>query len=474
MAKKRRFIIMDWFRRVIARIFPKDVSAYYTYEDMDDAIEKWLSLFYDSPPWENDVHGRTLNLAASISSEFARLIMVEFNVDITGSERADFIKKQFSKTTKHLRENLEEACAVGGIMFKPYVCNGSVLTDCITQDRFIPVEWSDDEITSAIFLSKFAKGDFYYFRLEKQTYDRETRSHRVVSKFFRSKNPENIGEEINAENYPLQIDEEYTITNVDKPLFSFWRVPLANKVDKESPLGISVYSAAIKLIMEADFQWDRFLWEFEGGELAVDAAESALRTRPVTDKNGKELNKYEAPKTKERLFRRLNYHSNNDKPFYQIFAPALRDSSYGNGLDKILRKIEFACALAYGTLSDPQNVDKTAEEVKSSKQRSFAAVNNMQQSLQTTLEDYIYAIDQYVTACNLALAGKYELQWNWGDGVLEDSDKETQIRMQEVNSNIVDKVEYLKWRYGCTDDQAKEMMPKNTGVVDFFHDGEGG
>ena len=359
-------------------------------------------------------------------------------------------------------------------MFKPYVNNGVVLTDCITQDRFVPVEWTDDEITSAIFISKIVKGKFYYFRIEKQTYDPKTRSHRVRSKFFRSKQLDNIGVEITAKEYPMQIDDDYTINDVDKPLFSFWRVPTANKIDKESPLGVSVYSMAVKLIMEADFQWDRFLWEFEGGELAIDAAESALRTRSITDSSGKTATKYETPKTKDRLFRKLNYHSNSDKPFYEIFAPALRDSAYGNGLDKILRKIEFACALAYGTLSDPQNVDKTAEEVKSGKQRSYDTVNNMQQSLQTALEDYIYAIDQYVSACNLSPAGKLEIQWNWGDGVLEDSDKETQIRLQEVNSNIVDKIEYLKWRYGCTDEQAVKMMPKNKGVADFFHDEEDG
>ncbi len=474
MAKNYKFSIMNWLRKIINRIFPEDLSEYYTYKNMDDAIEKWLALYYDEPPWKEKVHEKTLNLSATIASEFARLIMVEFDINVTGSKRADFISKQFARVTAHLRENLEEACAVGGIMFKPYVNNGVVLTDCITQDRFVPVEWTDDEITSAIFISKIVKGKFYYFRIEKQTYDPKTRSHRVRSKFFRSKQLDNIGVEITAKEYPMQIDDDYTINDVDKPLFSFWRVPTANKIDKESPLGVSVYSMAVKLIMEADFQWDRFLWEFEGGELAIDAAESALRTRSITDSSGKTATKYETPKTKDRLFRKLNYHSNSDKPFYEIFAPALRDSAYGNGLDKILRKIEFACALAYGTLSDPQNVDKTAEEVKSGKQRSYDTVNNMQQSLQTALEDYIYAIDQYVSACNLSPAGKLEIQWNWGDGVLEDSDKETQIRLQEVNSNIVDKIEYLKWRYGCTDEQAVKMMPKNKGVADFFHDEEDG
>lgn len=472
--KKRRFIVMDWLRNIINRVFPEDSSNSYLYENMDEAIESWLSLYYDEPPWMKETHGVTLNLPASIASEFARLIMVEFDIKITGSSRAEFLQKQFKRVIDYLRINLEEACAVGGIMFKPYVSNGVVLTDCITQDRFIPIEYNDDEITGAVFITQMSKGKNYYFRLEKQIYDSAALTHRVESKFFISSSPDSIGREIDASQYPIPVDADFTINNVDRPLFSFWKVPLANTVEKGSPLGVSVYSRAVKQIKEADKQWDRFLWEFEGGELAVDAEESALRERPVKNSDGKEVIKTSMPKTKDRLFRKLNVHSNNDKAFYNVFAPSLRDSSYGNGLDKILRKIEFACSLAYGTLSDPQNVDKTAEEVKSSKQRSFAVINNMQQSLQTALENYIYAIDRYTTACNLAPAGSYEIQWNWGDGVLEDSDKETQLRLQEVNSNIIDKVEYLKWRYGVTDEQAKEMMPKNAGVVDFFHDEEGG
>ena len=36
-----------------------------------------------------------------------------------------------------LRIKLESGCACGGIVFKPYVKNGVILPDCITQDNFI-------------------------------------------------------------------------------------------------------------------------------------------------------------------------------------------------------------------------------------------------------------------------------------------------------------------------------------------------
>lgn len=464
MAKSIKIKILSWLRTVIDRLFPESTSD-TSDKTMDKAIELWLKLYYNEPPWLEETHSLSLNLPVAISAEFARLIMVEFDIKTTGSPRADFLNKQFLRLSNNLRTNLEEALAIGGIIFKPYVVGGQIYTDFITQDRFLPVEYTDDEITAAVFLSRITKGHRYYYRLEKQSYNRETHTHSIVSKYFVSSSSESIGHEIEATKHPCPI-EDYTISNVDRPLFSFYKNPAANKVDKESPLGVSVYSTAIEHIKEADKQWDRFLWEFEGGELAVDAEESALRARPVFDKSGNEI-KLETPKTRDRLFRKLNFSTNGDKPFYSIFSPALRDTALAHGLDVILKRIEFDVALAYGTLSDPQSVDKTAEEVKTSKQRSFTTVSNMQSALQTALENYIYALDQYTEACNLAPTGEYETMWNWGDGVLEDRDKETQTRLQEVNSNITSKVEYLKWRYGVTEAQALDMMPKD-GYTSFF------
>lgn len=178
------------------------------------------------------------------------------------------------------------------------------------------------------------------------------------------------------------------------------------------------------------------------------------------------------PSTRDRLFRKISIDAdeNKDKSFYEVFNPTLRDDNYAKGLNEIKRQIEFNCSLAYGTLSNPQNVDKTAEEIKASKQRSYTAVSDMQSSLEAVLEDYIYACNAMTDACNLAPSGEYEVSFNWGDGVLEDKDKEQAIQLNEVNSGIRKKTDYLKWRYGVDDKQAAEMLPES-GVQSFFNEG---
>lgn len=468
MRKQRQFVLLNWLRILANKLFPESVANSYPYDDMEEAMEDWLEIYADLPWWSESCHNKTLNLAATIASEFARLITIEFESEVTGSKRADFLQEQYERLLEQLRLKLEAACAVGGIIFKPYVRNGVILPDCITQDKFIPIDYSNGIITSAIFFDQQIKGKHYYTRIEKQTYSYESKSHTIESHFFVSQNSDSIGEEITLDNLDTEfwsgIDPYIVINDVDRPLFAFWKVPFANNI-ADSPLGVSVYSRAVKLLNEADLQWDRYLWEFEGGELAVDAGEEVLRQRPGEKS-------FETASTRERLFRRINIDSdsNSDKSFYEVFNPSLRDENYSRGLNEIKRQIEFNCSLAYGTLSNPQNVDKTAEEIKASKQRSYTAVSDMQQSLEAVLKDYIYACNAMTDACNLAPDGEYEVSFNWGDGVLEDKDKEQAIQLNEVNSGIRKKTDYLKWRYGVDDKQAVEMLPES-GVQSFFSEG---
>ena len=472
MKRHAKYVFLNWLRSIVNKLDPENATTNYQFDNMEEAMEVWLEIYADEPSWSKDCHNKTLNLGATIASEFARLIMIEFESEITGSERADYLQKQYERLLEQLRIRLEAGCAVGGIMFKPYVRNGVILPDCITQDKFVPLNYSNGIITAAVFFNQEVKGKNYYTRVEKQTYSYENKSHTIESHFFVSSSPDNIGAEINPENLDSdmwsRIDPYIVINDVDRPLFAFWSVPFANNIESDSPLGVSVYSRAVKLLNEADLQWDRYLWEFEGGELAVDAGEDVLRQRP----GEKSL---ETASTRDRLFRRINIDSdsNSEKSFYEVFNPTLRDDNYSKGLNEIKRQIEFNCSLAYGTLSNPQNVDKTAEEIKASKQRSYTAVSDMQHSLEAVLEDYIYACNAMADACNLAPAGDYEISFNWGDGVLEDKDKEQAIQLNEVNSNIRKKTDYLKWRYGVDDKQAAEMLPES-GVQSFFDDEGGG
>ncbi|MEG1158092.1 MAG: phage portal protein, partial [Christensenellaceae bacterium] len=142
------------------------------------------------------------------------------------------------------------------------------------------------------------------------------------------------------------------------------------------------------------------------------------------------------------------------------YGPDIRDVSLFHGLDQMLKRIEYNVGLSFGTLSDPVNVDKTATEVVSSKQRMYTTVKDIQKSLQDFLEDLIYAIAARRSLADLPVNMDYELSFNWDDSLIVDKQAEQMIRMQEVNAGILDPVQYLMWRYGVEEEEARKMMIK--------------
>lgn len=442
-----------------------NISSVYRNEKLENKAAEWERLYRNIPSKE-DVEDdiKSLNLPAAICAEFARLITIENEINITGSQRADYLNEQLRHMLGHLRVQVEYACASGGMVFKPYIEGKSIRTDCLTQDEFLPIAWEDKHLTGCLFWDYYVEGDVFYTMVEKQLY--KNGIHTTECKAYKSNSKKTLGVEI-----PLTEVSRWKDINpftkfgseeapLDRPLFGYFRVPLGNQIDPKSPLGIPVFNRAADRIADANRQWTYLMWEFEGGQLAIDVSEEFLRK--------KEDSEYTLPKFSKRLFRRLAIDEDNKEKQYNVFSPSLRDESFLNGLDAIKREIEFDCCLAYGTLSNPQSVDKTAEEIRSSKQRSYTAVCDMQAALETALDDYIYSMDKLAEAYCLAPEGKYEVQFNWGDGILEDVQKEQVIRLNEVNGGITRKEDYLMWRYGVTEEQAKEMLPKSGGADRYF------
>ncbi len=424
--------------------------------EMQEAIDLWAQMFTDRAGWISN-NTQSLGLAASIAGEIARLVTVEMSSEITGSARADFLQEQYNAVLRRLRVQVEIAAAGGGLVFKPYVDDGRIVVDYVPAWRFLPTAFnSSGEVTGGIFAEHVTRGRTYYTRLE---YHRRTDEGYTISNYaYRSGSDAALGTVC-----PLgEVDEwsdlepEITIKYADgtapeKMLFSYFRLPFANNIDMDSPLGVSIFARAAWLIKDADEQYSRILWEYEGSELAIDASQGAVKTNVP---GGVQL-----PRRKQRLFRQLDIDPGAGADLYKVFSPAIRDSSLFTGLDKILKRIEFNCYLSYGTLSDPQSVEKTAEEIRSSKQRSYSAVRDIQETLEKALDDLIWAMDLYASLYKLAPTGKYKTAYTWGDGVLEDVNAEFARRKQLVDGGYLKPAKLLAWYFGVSEEDAADYVP---------------
>ena len=427
--------------------------------EMQTAIDHWAAMFMDKAPWLDDTT-QSLGLASAVAGEIARLTTVELESTITGSPRADYLQGEYERVLADLRSRVETAAAGGGLVFKPYVDGERIAVDCVPAWRFFPTAFnSQREVTGAVFVEQVTKGKTYYTRMEHHQLTDEGYTIRNLA--FSSLTRGTLGSPCSLEAVDewADLEPELTIrykdgTAPEGVLFSYFRMPFSNTVDPESPLGVSVYSRAVGLIKEADRQYSRILWEYEGSELAVDASQGALQVK------GPDGKAPVLPPRSKRLFRELAIDQGQGGDLYKVFNPEIRDTSLFNGLDKILKRIEFNCNLAYGTLSDPQNVDKTAEEIRSSKQRSYSAVCDVQQSLQDALEHLVWAMDFYATLYRLAPRGEYDVNFTWGDGVLQDTDKEYMRRKEMADNGYLRPEKFVAWYFGISEEEAKDYLPE--------------
>ena len=419
-------------------------------DKMANEIDLWAKMYKNEPPWK-EKNIKLCGLPAAIAGEFARLVTLELKTEVTGN---DFINEEYQAVVSDIRKYTEYACAKGGLAMKPYASEGHIEVDMVQADRFFPTKFnSRGEVTAAVFAERLTVGKKVYTRLE--YHQHEGTMYHINNKAFVKQDLDNVevlGKEVPLTAVPewANLQEEVTLKNVKMPLFAYFKIPNANNVDDTSPLGVSVYSRAINDIKEADNQWTRLLWEFEGSELAIDADITLFKK----DDKGN----YEFPKGKDRLFRMMDLDDNAEK--YKVFAPAIRDENLINGFNAILRRIEFNVGLAYGTLSDPNTVDKTAEEIKASKQRSYSTVSDIQKSLQTALEQLVYAMDVMAQLSGLSGRKKYEMSFDWDDSIVIDKEQELASMQQDAVAGFIRKELYVAAKYGVSEEEALKMMPQ--------------
>lgn len=386
---------------------------------------------------------RGLHLAAAVSSELARMITIELSSQISGSARAEYLNRYYREVVENLRVPVELGCATGGMVFKPYVRGGELAVDFVRADEFFPTEFDDaGNICGAVFVQRKRRGGVFLTRLERHKLS--DGEYTVSNRAFSSTSPGYLGHEISLAESGAWADlaAEMTLGNIRRPLFGYFKPALANSVDFSRSVGVSVFANAVNLIEDADRQYERMLWEFESGERALIANSMAFR-------RGKD-GRLKLPD--RRLYKTLDV---EDADFFKEWSPTLRDESLVRGLDKIFRQIEFACGLAYGTLSDVQTKDRTAEEIRNSKQRSYATVSDNQKALKVALENLIYAMDVWCTLYKLAPSGGYSVDFDFDDSIAADRQAEFEEKMELVSRGIMMPWEMRAWYFGENEETAR-------------------
>lgn len=430
----------------LKNIVGKDITLS---EKMIDAINEWKSMMNGQAEWITD-YVKSLKIEDGICREFADAVLIEMESNVS-IERLD---KAYQKSIADLNENLQDGLGLGSLVLKPI---GGDKAEFITADKFIPIAFGDDGKPIDIgFLTVKRVGENDYFtRFERHYFVNGNLT--IENKCYHSQDPSDIGQICSLE----EIEEwseinpgPVTYPGMTQMDFGYYRNPIKNKVDG-SACGVSIFESAKELIQKADIQGARLDWEYESGERAIHVDSRALKADKKTGRFG-------MAKLNRRLYRGLNLEDGKDRELFREYSPEMRDEAYKRGLEEYKREIEFNVGLAYGDLSDVQEVAKTATEVKTSKIRKYNRVTAIQSNLKDCLQDFVAGLAFY----NGLYSSGYEFSCDFKDSILVDEETERQQDRADVASGFMQPWEYrMKW-YNEDETTAKKMVSQQANLIE--------
>lgn len=443
--------LVNFIKRAVKSLFArKNIQNYYDTEVgatdlMPGEIDSWLRMYAGRAPWiSGDVV--SLRIEKSVVREFANIALNEMTASVS-NKRLDGL---FKKACRRLNQNLQQGLATGAMVIKP-LSVGSAEVQYIPQSAFIPLRYNaEDRLVDVIFPETVRVSDTQYLiRLERHTVDGKGLT--ISNRAFKSTRPDTLDKEIPLHSVPqwAAISEETFYQGVTRPVFGYYVNPIDNDIDGSSA-GVSVFAAAAELIKKADLQFGRLDREYKSAERRIHVDSQAVK---LTEDGESILD--------DKLYKGLDLMPANGE-LYKEYSLTLRDEGYRKGLNEYKREIEFTVGLSYGDISDPQSVDKTAEEVRAAKQRKYDTVSAIQTNLKECLEDLVYALAFY----NSLTASGYEFSCTFKDSILTDEKAEREADLKDLAAGVMRPEEYrAKW-YGETLEQALKNLPEAAQVID--------
>lgn len=439
-----------------------------------------------------------LNTPKAVCAELAGLVWGEecaVNVTINGRQSDDenpdplggFIHHVLSRNAfrEKMQESIEQALALGGSALKVWYDtrrdsegnevegSGELRIGYAMADQFVPISWNNAQVHEGVFISRTAKGGYYYTRLEWHTWDGMT--YTIRNELYRSdmqKGAQADSQDILgirvplAEIYPFL--EEETVVPVGESLFTYWRTPIANNIDDNSPLGVSIYGNALETLHALDICYDSFVREFRLGKKRIIVPARAVRT--VVDPETGAMRRYFD--ASDETYEALASDTPDDLKITDN-SVELRVEEHVAALNAFLSILCLQLGFSAGTFSFDQHQGlKTATEVVSENSKTYKTIKTVQNQLAPAIEHLVRSIIDVAILYGMEWEGQsieslaapgYSVSIVFDDGVTQDRASNINEGVMLVGAGLLSKYKFLtdrKYGQGLTPEQAQEELER--------------
>lgn len=384
-------------------------------EDVMSAfIERCENIYQGRPEWvDAENHIKTVNVAASICSEVAQLTTLAIGIQIDGSARAKWLQEQLDDIYFELRKWVEYGCAGGTVILKP---NGQSIDVVLPQDFRITDE-KNGKVTGAVFFDEQYSSDSgkWYSRVEYHRFD--TNGDYLISNRCRvAKKKGDKGKPVQIENTPWkELQEETSISGIDRPLFGVLKMPKANNVDMTSTLGLPIFAGAIEELKDFDVAYSRNAYElFHSKRTVVMDSDRLVATGKKVSTSGAERDALRKDAGLPDFVRMVEGQGTGD--IYHEINPTLNTEQRIKGMNNLLSQIGYKCGFSNGYfVLDAKNGHITATQVESDDRRTIQLIKDVRDKLEDAVDGVVYALNAFADLYDFAPSGKYEISYDFGD-----------------------------------------------------------
>ena len=423
---------------------------------MDTLISECARIYSGTPDWidvEDDI--QTVNFTKIICSEIARLTTLAIGIQIDGSARAKWLQGVIDRTTYfQLRHWVEYAAAYGTVILKP-VGDRVVM---VTPDDFIVVDNDNEHITGAIFIDHAVDNGRYFTRLEYHRFEDEI--YLITNKCYVGDRKDDPGKEIGIELTPWSdLAPETAIAGIEQPLFAVLRMPEANNIDVNSPLGLPVVSAAIVEMRDLDIAYSRNSTEI------FDSKRTVLLDSDMLLPGGQKINNIDFDTRRERMklprYVKAVY-GNGQDTIYREINPTLNTDTRIQVINNMLSQIGYKCGFSNGYFVLDQKTGMiTATQVEADDRRTIQTIKDVRDKLENCMNDLLYALNAFADLYGYAPVGSYEAVYDFGD-ITYNREEDRQRWWQYVQTNRVPAWMYFVKFEGMSEEDAKAMVEEAT------------
>lgn len=431
-----------------------------------------------------------LNMGKAICSELAGLIWTEqCEVHVSqegtqGETLEEFVKDVLVKNNfwTKMQEHIEQVLALGGGAIKAWYeerrdskgkvipGSGQIKLGYCMADQFVPTGWDNAKVSDAVFIDRKAKDGYYYTRLEWHKWDGLT--YWVSNELYRSDMQIGKGadetQDILGFRYPLEtiypfLNENTSLQGLSTSLFAYYRPAVANNIDDNSPLGVSIYANAMSTLKALDIAFDSFIREFRLGRKRIIVPSKCIRT--VVDPDSGDARRYFD--ASDEVYEALATDESGDLKI-QDNSVELRVEEHVAAINALLSILCLQVGFSMGTFTfDTVQGLKTATEVISENSKTYKTIKGHQLQVKMAIDQLVNAIIQVAAIYDVHWKGNsirslMEKGWEskvvFDDSILQDRQTNINEGVILVSNGLKSKWSFLTETLGMTETEAQKEL----------------